>query len=188
VSSWKSKTLAAAGIVALAQSAVLGWIVSDRIGLLRHGKEIEMPAVPVDPRSLFRGDYVILGYPVSRVAANLVEAGPPLKRGDRVFVTIAPKPDGQWAVASASRARPQAIAAGAVVLDGHIEWVAGRAGEHAVRYGLEKYFVPEGKGRDLEKLVGDRKLSVIIVVGPDGRSAIKGLVVDGKRVYDEPLI
>jgi uncharacterized membrane-anchored protein len=57
-----------------------------------------------------------------------------------------------------------------------------------VLYGIENFFVPEGTGHDLEKLVGERKLSALVAVDDDGNAAIKGLIVDGKRVYEEPLL
>jgi uncharacterized membrane-anchored protein len=57
-----------------------------------------------------------------------------------------------------------------------------------LNYGIENYFVPEGTGRELEKLVGDRKIAALIAVSDGGKAGIKGLVVDGKRVYEEPLL
>jgi uncharacterized membrane-anchored protein len=78
------------------------------------------------------------------------------------------------------------------VLKGHIGYVsaAGRdTPEQArVRYGIESFFVPEGTGRELETLVRDRKLSALIAVDADGNAGIKGLVVDGTRIYEEPLL
>ena len=58
---------------------------------------------------------------------------------------------------------------------------------HRVRYGIERYYVPEGKGGDLENLARDKKLAVVVAVDKGGNAAIKGLVADGKRVYEEPL-
>ena len=53
--------------VALVQTAALAWIVVDRDRLLKHGQEVVMQVTPVDPRDMFRGDYVILGNPLSLV-------------------------------------------------------------------------------------------------------------------------
>ena len=54
--------------VAVGQALVLGWMIWDRTSLLANGREVVLDVVPVDPRSLFRGDYVILGYDISRYA------------------------------------------------------------------------------------------------------------------------
>ena len=63
----------------------------------------------------------------------------------------------------------------------------GRCDSFNIRYGLEKFFVPEGEGRELEQARNQRKLSVVAAVTPSGRAAIKRLLLDGKPVYDEPL-
>ena len=49
-----------------------------------------------------------------------------------------------------------------------------------MRYGIESFFVPEGKGLELEKAVRDKKIAARIAVDGKGRAAIKGLLVDGK--------
>ena len=52
--------------VALALTLALLWIVSGRVSLLSSGQEVVLQTVPVDPRDLLRGDYVILRYDISR--------------------------------------------------------------------------------------------------------------------------
>ena len=59
--------------------------------------------------------------------------------------------------------------------------------QSTLNYGIENYFVPEGTGRELEKLVGDKKIAALIAVDGEGNAGIKGLIVDGQRVYEEPL-
>jgi uncharacterized membrane-anchored protein len=56
-----------------------------------------------------------------------------------------------------------------------------------VQYGIEKYFVPQGEGRDIEAARNQDKVTVVAAVTPDGRAAIKRLLIEGKPVYDEPL-
>jgi len=55
------KVRLALAILALAQTGVLAAMVIDRVRLLTSGREITLPIVPVDPRDLFRGEYVRLG-------------------------------------------------------------------------------------------------------------------------------
>jgi len=55
-----------------------------------------------------------------------------------------------------------------------------------VRYGIERYFVPEGEGKKLEAARNQRKLTIVAAVAPTGRAAIKRLLIDGAPVYDEP--
>ena len=55
-----------------------------------------------------------------------------------------------------------------------------------VRYGIERYFVPEGEGRKLQSARNQHRLTIVAAVAPTGRAAIKRLLIDGEPVYDEP--
>ena len=176
--------------VAFVQAAVLGWMIWERAHLLATGREVVLEVVPVDPRSLFRGDYVILAYDMSRI--DTPSAMPPPARGDDIYVALQKGDEGKWLVAGAGRDRPASTAADQVVLKGRVQY-ATTGSEQApsqtgVRYGIESFFVPEGTGRELEALVREKKLSALVAVDGDGNAGIKGLVVDGKRVYEEPLL
>jgi uncharacterized membrane-anchored protein len=172
------------------QVAVLGSMIWERAHLLASGREIELEVVPVDPRSLFRGDYVDLNYPVSRVV--LAKGDEALRRGDTIYVTLRKADTGKWEVARTSAARPGQPGADEVVLKGRVTYAFVETSTSAptamVAYGIESFFVPEGKGRELEQLVRDKKLSAIVAVDEGGNAGIKGLVAEGKRVYEEPLL
>ena len=180
--------LAVAG-VALIQAAVLGWMIYDRARLLADGREIVLEVVPVDPRDLFRGDYVTLNYDISRVPAPT--DGKPM-RGEDIYITLQKNPEGRWTAVHADTTPPAATGPEQVVLKGKARFsyaaTEQRPAEVGVLYGIERFFVSEGKGHEIEQLVGDRKLFALIAVDEDGNAGIKGLIVDGKRVYEEPLI
>jgi uncharacterized membrane-anchored protein len=176
-------------LVAAVQSAILGWMVWDRVHLLQTGREITLDVVPVDPRSLFRGDYIVLSYDVSRLGPGVLSDAP--ARGGTVYVAIARAEDGRWRAVAASPTAP-APENGRVVLKGRLDraW-PGAPGEQStarVAYGIESYFVPEGKGRELERLVRDKRISAVIAVDASGNAAIKGLAVDGQLVHQEPML
>lgn len=187
--------------VALVQSAVLGWMVFNRVRLLSHGREIVLPIVPVDPRSLFRGDYVDLAYEITRVPLTAFppDLYPPeiadkpgrqsTTRSQIVHVTLEQGGDGSWKPVAVSPRPPQTGGeANRIVLKGRLDpnWWA-QSKDRRVRYGIESYFVPEGKGLELEKLARDKKMSAVVAVSKTGEAAIKGLIIDGVRRYDEPL-
>jgi len=181
-------------VVAVVQSAALFKIVYDKDHLLKIGREITMPVQPLDPRDLFRGDYVTLGYDIS----TLTKAKAPtakldgLLRGSTAFVTLTSQPGGEWSVSGVSEDFPAQVPASDVVLKGRVKsaWARADGSEKTlnVRYGIETYFVPEGTGRDLESKVREHKIEAIVAVGADGTAAIKGLVVDGERHVDPPLL
>lgn len=176
--------------VAAVQAAVLGWMIWERAHLLASGREVVLEVVPVDPRSLFRGDYVTLGYQMSRLA---VPSGTPRpKRGDDIYVTLQKGEGDTWTVAGSSAQPPAVQNADQIVLKGRVDYATTGSDQSPaqtfVRYGIESFFVPEGTGRELEALVREKKLSALIAVDGQGNAGIKGLIVDGKRVYEEPLL
>jgi uncharacterized membrane-anchored protein len=177
------------GGVALLQAGALVWMIWERASLLANGREIVLDIIPVDPRSLFRGDYVILNYDVSRFENA---QGVPLPQGAPIYVTIGKDAAGKWQAVSSSASYPENVPSDQVVLKGRVLYagtsVDGKPAPTSVKYGIESFFVPEGTGRDLEKIVGERKMSAVIAVDGSGNAGIKGLVVDGKRIYDEPLL
>lgn len=171
-------------------------LVESRAAILRSGTEVRLRTVPVDPRDLFRGDYVVLAYPMSIVAAAPGEAKG-LRRGDTVYVTLARDAEGFSQARAVAAARPapgegevviagRVLSTGACALNesGQADCGAG-AGRLRVAYGLESYFVPQGEGRRIET-VSKARIEVVAAVAPDGTAAIKRLLIDGKLVYAEP--
>lgn len=181
-------------VLALAQSLAIGWMVLDRVQILRSEQEITLTPEPVDPRDLFRGDYVILSYPIEappRAAADeendFRQPRRPFAEGRALWARIAPDAGGVWRTVELTARRPAAT--------GDAVWLRATAdgfrdGAHLVvrrlRFGLERYYVPEGEGRPLERLIGEKRLQVRVAISEDGRAAIKGLSVDGEAVFEEP--
>jgi uncharacterized membrane-anchored protein len=179
----------AVAVVALLQTAVLGWMVWNRSTLLQTGREIIAEVIPVDPRDFFRGDYVILGYTFTATPDATLPQGS--QKGDVVYATLKRGEGTKWDVAAMSRDYPASVVDDQVVLKGRVEYAypgANNTVTGRVRYGIESYFVPEGTGLELEKKVRENKIDAVLAVGPSGEVAIKGLVVDGQRVHDEPLL
>lgn len=171
-------------------TGVLGWMVLDRVWLLRKGREIVLPIRPVDPRDLFKGDYARLGYDISRLDRALFAPGDwqdgirqdPLANVT-VYVTLEQQGDQTWKPVAVTRRRPAPQPPGRVVLRGRTQsW-----DQSVVAYGLERYFVPEGTGGRIEDMARKSQLSAIVAVDASGRAAIKGLVHEGRRIYEEPL-
>jgi uncharacterized membrane-anchored protein len=175
-----------AGVIASAVllTAILGYLVIDRVHLVLTGREIVLPIRPVDPRDLFKGDYARLGYGISRPERGLMADVLAEARVERkVFVMIEPAADGVWQVVAVKPRRPGNLAPNQVLLAGRLSpW-----GDPSIRYGIERYFVPEGTGGKLEEFARTSTLSAIVAVGSDGRAAIKGLMHDGRPIYAEPL-
>lgn len=193
------------GLIALAgtvQTAALAKIVIDRQSLLTKGREIIIKTVPVDPRDLFRGDYVTLGYDITRISGEAL--GPKgdvpdgIERGGTFYAVLSlDGASNTWRITRVSARFPDDVAASEAVIKGRVRalYDLGRAspGEAAAgktlvaRYGIETYFVPEGTGKVLEDKVRSAAIKAIVALGADGTAALKGLIVDGER-RDLPAI
>lgn len=183
----RNRTMAVAVVAAL-QLAALGYFVWDRERRVRNGTDVVLEVVPVDPRSLFQGDYVILGYPISVVEAWF---GAEPTVGQDVYVSVVPGSDGNWKFADFAYSGESSGTPGGVTLKGRVDRVimeaakdGSKKGQFRVVYGLERFFVPEGMGRNLEDLVRKKKLSAIVSVWRDGSSTLKGLSSEGKVRYE----
>lgn len=176
-------------LVASLQSAALAWMVHDRLSLIAHGRELVLSVAPVDPRSLFRGDYVILNLDVATVTSAALPDS--LRRNDVVYVRLQKKAGGNWGKPMLELAHPGRLPDDQAVLRGRVKyiWRNTKTGTATVRlrYGLESYFVPEGTGKALETHVQKRQIRAIVAVGEDGEAAIKGLEIAGLRHLDPSL-
>jgi uncharacterized membrane-anchored protein len=182
----------AIAVVALGQAVVLGWMIWDRAALLANGREVVLEVIPVDPRSLFRGDYVVLGYDISRF--DLPAGATTPERNAPYYVTLKKTDGPNWHAVGGSTEKPADVKPDEVVIKGRVDWIGRQEPEKLqepvgvnLHYGIESFFVPEGTGRELEKMVGEKKISAVIAVDEDGNPAIKGLMSDGQRIYEESL-
>src|SRR3954447_10867095 len=80
--------------------------VVQRAGILKSGQEARLEVVPVDPRDLFRGDYVVLGYRIGTVDLPKEEVTTPFTRGQQVFVTLRPDASNKSQAVAISAERP----------------------------------------------------------------------------------
>ncbi len=177
-------------IAFLLQAGLIGWLIADRALLLKSGHEVRLAVVPVDPRDLLRGDYIALSYDISRLDNGQLDGDDTFADGDAIYVTLTQSGDG-WKATTITHAPPT----GGTWIRGAVSNV--RTGgqdckdtcaTYEVEYDIERFFVPEGTGRELEKLRNDQHLAVDVALGADGRAALKRLLVDGTPRYEEPLL
>lgn len=177
-------------IAAAILTAALVSIIWDRMSLITSGRVVTLQVVPVDPRDLFRGDYVILSYEISRLDLNQLRGDSDFKGRGPIYVTLEDK-GGVWAAVSAARKMPS-VSASQAVIRGEITSAIRNAEADketivSVDYGIESFFVPEGKGRPIEDERNKDQVTVDVALGADGRAAIKTLKVAGQPVHSETL-
>jgi uncharacterized membrane-anchored protein len=179
-----------AGLVALSQTTVLGYMIESRAQILRNGKEIVLLTEPVDPRDLLRGDYVILGYPISRFSAALVIGKKPEKLGAApVYLALIKGTDALWTVSRASWQPIEDATALETIIVGKTPnyYLANDNAEIPLTFGIERYYVPEGQGKQIEDGQAQKSVTVTVSVDKNGGAQIKSLSLEGKTLYAEPL-
>jgi uncharacterized membrane-anchored protein len=159
----KSVLLAGFGL----QLVILLGMTTLRAYALARGDVYFVRVQPVDPRDLFRGDYVILGYAFSRLPTELW-GNPQAKDGGIICVELVPEGDGRhWRAGRFSFVPP-----------GDGPYLRGKiVGSSLIEYGIESFFVQEGKGRRYEQAARTGQLTAEIAVSPDGQAVLRNLHV-----------
>ncbi|MVA82568.1 hypothetical protein GOZ89_24490 [Agrobacterium vitis] len=179
----------AAILLAALQTAAIGYQIGERANILRNGQEVLLRTEAVDPRDLLRGDYVVLNYPISRIPEDKIVGPRPSRREDvRLHVRVTPQADGFATVEEASVADMPPKPGSVVLLSEPISFPSPLAPGDSltVHYGIERFYVPEGEGRDIEAQRNQGAVSIAIRVSSAGRAQIRQLFVAGQPVYREP--
>jgi uncharacterized membrane-anchored protein len=234
----------------LLQVVLLVGIIGYRQYWAATGERILLKTTPVDPRDIFRGDYVNLRYEISSLNLDELAVKQSFKRNEKVYVILRKAPDGTFAAQSVSKDLPagkkfiqgraldefssskwdvvlkddsenlhqlkprgfSGIKKGDRVLfcldeSGNILVVHQESANYkprclggqplsgiveeikekkfrslSVEYGIESYFIEEGKGKAIESSRNARQLRVEVSLRSDGKGIITGLFVNGKLV------
>jgi uncharacterized membrane-anchored protein len=172
-------------IIAIAlQVLVLAFIAGKREYIARTGTVVYLRTAPIDPRDLFRGDYVRLRYeasivPLARASADIAEQVKKYAYGGTVYAVLEQGEGGLAEATGLSTTRP----ASGIFIKGRLAqaWRFGTAAPEtaAVEYGIEAYYVQQGKGLEIEKQQGTRStiqtpLEMEVALGGDGTAVIRG--------------
>jgi len=175
-------------VVALQTAALVGMVAVKHRTLIT-GTPILLKTEPVDPRSLFRGDYVVLNYAIGSLDYAALDGDNAFERHDAVFVVLR-QGEHYWEPVSVHHEMP-APEPESVVIRGEVQysgvWIGGENRDGInVRYGIESYFVPEGEGREIELPRNEGKVAILVAVD-GGAAAIKAVLIDGVVRYEEKL-
>ena len=155
--------------------ALVGGLLGFKQFTLSSGEQVLLRTMPVDPRDLFRGDYVILRYEISSFPAGTLKLDaedPRAWMGRRVYVPLAVE-GGYGRAIGIGFERPAGLyLSGSLRAAGPDDW--------SVDYGIESYFVPEGAGRAIETRGGE-SLDVRVAIDRFGNAAIVAVLVDGEE-------
>lgn len=59
--------------------------------------------------------------------------------------------------------------------------------EIILSFPIDRYFAPKDRALELEGINRNGRMGVILALDDSGYGAIKGLMIDGQRIYEEPL-
>ncbi|MHC4359472.1 MAG: GDYXXLXY domain-containing protein [Planctomycetota bacterium] len=160
------------------QILLLAFMAGQREYVLRKGKSVYLQTNPIDPRDYFRGDYVRLTYEISNIKSEKLRDGLKLLEKDRqvrdkkVYVVLQVDDKNVANILYATDKKPKKEQ---LFIRGRLNY---KSHDHVnVRYGIESYFVEQGKGKELEerKIKGHRALlEMEIALGASGIAGISG--------------
>ncbi|MGG4443878.1 GDYXXLXY domain-containing protein [Brevibacillus fortis] len=150
--------------VILLQFVLIGYQVWSSETILANGKTVKLELVPIDPRSLLQGDYVILGYTISTLDQEDIESG------EKIRVVLRQQANGLYSYSGFYEIEGQwnrtyEPQSSDVVINGNT------IGSNRVEYGIESYFVPEGTGLEMER----NAKYAIVKIGERGDAILESL-------------
>ncbi|MGI2259840.1 GDYXXLXY domain-containing protein [Shewanella sp. GXUN23E] len=137
---------------------------------LWFGQPVMLTTAPVDPRSLFRGNYVRLNYDISTVPRAMAQED--FKVGQPVYLSL--NIDGKQARPLRLSATPPATG---TYLRGRVR---GMGDPYRLEFGIEALFLPKDKAIKADTLLRDKSVSARILVLDNGRAALDTLYCGDK--------
>ncbi len=152
----------------LMQCLVLLAVLLPRVYTAQTGQIITLRTSPVDPWDMFRGDFVTLNF--EQISALNISRD--LQTNQEVFVVLQ-NLNGNWKSKLAYVKKPSAKR-DEIVLKARVESQYPHHMYH-LKYGLEKYYVPEGQGKKLEAA---KHLHAEIAVDSFGNALVKNVKIE----------
>lgn len=149
--------------------------------IVANGQTVTLKTLPLDPRSVFRGDYVVLSYEIVREYD-----GPPFPSAAGhqipVYVLLEKKGDFYertgYTFEMPTHIDDESQACIRGIANAYEEWTAENQTRRIVSVNLpdiEQYFVEEGLGKELEQARNARRLHVDIATTKSCKAVIKGV-------------
>ncbi len=134
------------------------------------GKEVKLKTVPIDPRSLFRGNYARLNYDISQIMVADTKSIDEPRNGEVIYVSLKENNLGIYEVSQASFEQPDA----GLYIRGRIiyGWIKD---EYNVKYGIEAFFAPKEDALALENKLRDGGVAVVMVA-ENGKATLKDVI------------
>jgi uncharacterized membrane-anchored protein len=150
---------------------------------------------PVDPRSLFRGDYVILRY---KNITNIPKEKFKTKQTDskqkylNVYTVLKPESENSKTYildyADLNKPVKNKVFFKGKFLNSYNRFNRNKS-INAIKYGIEQFFVPENQGKKIENLIRDRntnnKVKIKIYYDKNGRTLVDSIYFKEQKIEFE---
>ncbi|MDX5594509.1 GDYXXLXY domain-containing protein [Pseudovibrio sp. SPO723] len=164
----------------------------DRLQTHWSGEPVVLELRPIDPRDLLRGDYVILNLALTRISSeDLPESRQDdlsrFENADTLWVGLEPQAEGKPAKLMRVISDRAEGEAGLIWLKGRVKsrsFSSEKLTTLGVDYGLDAFYVPEGKGLMIEDLPAD-EVQLVALVDPEGDSVAYQLLHNGKELVKD---
>jgi uncharacterized membrane-anchored protein len=172
-------------LVALLQTCVLAKIVTDRAVALNAGQEVILETGFVDPRDLFRGHYTVLNFEIESIDKSTVEIVGDYTYSTPIYIEL--DTSGDFAQAKRLTPTPPTDATGPVLMATVRNVGSNENTPLTLNLPFERFYAAKTRALKLQNMQRERKLGVILSVADDGTAMIKGLTIEGEKIYEEPL-
>jgi len=137
--------------------------------ILQHGSEVFLETRPIDPRDVLRGDYITLAYKIEndQKVINFISNNK-LKKDDTIFI-ILDNSDKYAKVKKVSLEKPN----DKIYIKGVVDWRGVTLPQ------INKFYVPEDKGLELERNSGKMVVQVSIL---NDNAMIKKIFIDDVEI------
>ena len=139
------------------------------------GKDILIRTTVYDPRDMFRGNYVRLSYGFAGIY-ELDKRGLNLSKrrqlhGTEIYAVLKQDKDGKYKFDKYSFERPN----GGMFLAGRVDY-------NTAKFGIEAFFMPPKKARQMERDMMEFNATAVISVMDNGKARIKDIVIEKPTV------
>lgn len=172
-------------VAVLLQVLVIFVIIFLKMTILTSGTEVFLSIKPIDPRDALRGDYVSFQYDISTIE-GFYARGQTFHEGDTIYVILTSYGKGT----TIKELRGTMPTGDETFIKGFVTRVDDNNGPQGmttkssynttlhVTYGVEQYFIPEGKGQSLP--TGSKTAVALVALDERGNAVVKQILIDGK--------
>lgn len=171
------------------QLVIIFAIIIFKMSILTGGTEIMLRIEPVDPRDMLRGDYATFRYSNLSVVPGYTPGANVVGSGDSIFVVLDKTSQGYYRVLRLQKEMPTKDS---IFIKGVVESGGGgeigdvgplsnsrnKYGEVRITYGIEQYFIPEGKGVGFS--FNGKEAAAAVMIDDSGNATLKQIYIDKK--------